>query len=85
MSRQGGLVSSGGLVLGAGELQKDFFEADGGGAHFVEIPAGLHDGAGEIAADGAVVVSLDFKDGQVVAGIAREDARCSGERCNKVL
>jgi len=70
----------GGRLLGASELQEDFLEADGGGAHFVEIPAGIDDGASEIAADGAVVVGLDFKSESAGGGVAREDASDAGNQ-----
>src|SRR4029077_18460362 len=50
----------------AGELQEDFFETDGRGTQFVEIPAGFDNGASEITADEAFA-AFYFKDGAILA------------------
>ncbi len=50
----------------SGELQENFFETDGGGAKFIEVPAGFDDRAGQIATDQALA-AFDFEDRAIVA------------------
>ena len=67
------------------ELEEDFFETHGGGAKFVEIPAALNDGTGEIAADEPSFLGFDFEDRAAVDLLAAVDAANAGDLFQFVL
>ncbi len=67
-----------GCGVGTGELEENFFEADRRGAKFVEIPTGFDDGAGEVSADGAIVLAFHFEDGAILSCALEDDAADAG-------
>ena len=63
-----------GCHLRTGQLQEDFFQAHRGRPQLIQIPAGFHDGARQIAANEAILQAFHFKDRSVVAGFLQQDA-----------
>ena len=49
------------VLFGGGELQEDVFQAEADGAQFIQIPAGVDDGARQVGADVAALEALDFE------------------------
>src|SRR5712671_1282963 len=68
----------------AGELQEDFFETDGGGAQFIEVPASFDHGSSEIAANQALA-AFHFKDRAVFALVLENDTTDAGNQLQASL
>ena len=68
-----------------GELQEDLFQAHGGGAKFVEVPAGFDHGARQIAADEAVFPAFDFEDCAVLRALLEHHAADAGNLFEPLL